>query len=143
MYVKSTYVQMDGVLNSELCDQEGCDGDNPSGGIEHSQVHVSIDKEGKLVKANQVHHYLHRADSLACMCFYDFCRCVELHTKARSKQTMNTHETHFGVMRRHALKPGHPLHTTHELVEHTDELHMDRELVPRVIGMSIPHSNNK
>jgi len=144
-YVKGMYIQANGA-SSESCDQEGHDGigsDNSNGEIEHSQICVSTDKEGKLVEANQVHHYLHRADSLAHMCFYDFCRCVELHTKDRSKQTKNTHETCLGVMRRHALKPDHLLHTTHDLVKHTDELHMDHELVPRVIGMSMPCSNNK
>lgn len=46
---------------------------------------------------------------------------------------------------RHKLKPAHPLHATHELVEHADDLRGDKNhnLVPRVIGTSIPCSNNK
>ena len=116
--------------------------DNDSNGIE---VRISTDKEGKLVEANQIHHYLYRADTLVNMNFYDFCRCVRLQTKTRSKHTKHTHETRLGVLKRHGLKPAHPLHATHELVEHVDDLRgdMNRVLVPRVIGTSIPRSNNK
>lgn len=141
-YVKNTFIGTGGMKSDMLSTPE--DSDNNDDGIEQSQICVSTDKEGNLVDVNQIHHYLHCDDSPVHMNFYDFCRCIKLQTKARSKRTKNTHATRLGVLQRYALKPGHPLHATHELIKHTDALrHMDRELVPLVIGMSIPLSNNK
>lgn len=79
------------------------------------------------------------------MNFYDFCRCVELQPKSKRLKLKNTHESRLGVRQRHGLKAGHPLHTTHELLEHTNEDRgeMRRELVPRVVGMSIPRSSHE
>ena len=59
------------------------------------------------------------------------------------RQPLNTPETRLGVMERHILQSPHPLHDTHVLVQHT---HTARgkginELVPRVIGTSIPCQN--
>jgi hypothetical protein len=59
-------------------------------------------------------------------------------------QKKNTYETRLGVYRRHPSKNSHPSSETHELVEHTNAERGDghRELVPRVIGISIPRSSD-
>lgn len=134
-----------GTLSKNYQTSVGHHSDEGDSEVECSEIRISTDKEGNLRETNQVHHYLYCADTLASMNFYSFCQCIRLQTKARSKKLKNTHETRLGVMRRHALKPAHLLHATHELVEHVDELRGDtnRILVPRVVGTSIPHSNNK
>jgi hypothetical protein len=113
---------------------------------EQELVHLRIatDKEGNLVEANQIHHYIYRAESLSDMSFYDFCRCVRIEKISKSAKNKNTYATRLGVYRRHPLKNGHPSSETHELVEHTNEECGDgyKELVPRVIGMSIPRSSD-
>ncbi|KAG1733088.1 hypothetical protein EDD22DRAFT_960256 [Suillus occidentalis] len=112
--------------------------------MEDVRVRVAMDKHGQIVDCNQVHHYLFRASSLDDMCFYDFCHCVWLQTKARSKDVKNTFETHLGVLHQHALQDLHPLSQTHELLEHTNDARGEglHEYVPRVVGMSIPHSTD-
>ncbi|KAG1800749.1 uncharacterized protein HD556DRAFT_1438751 [Suillus plorans] len=61
-------------------------------------------------------------------------------SKAKSKDVKNMHETHLGVLQRHALMGDHPLWQTHKLLEHTNEVHGDgsRELIPCIVGMAIP-----
>jgi hypothetical protein len=78
------------------------------------------------------------------MCFYDFCCCVRFQSKTRSKETKNMHKTHLGALHRHALLDSHPLCETHELLEDTNEQCGEgtRELVPCVVGMSIPRSTH-
>lgn len=112
--------------------------------LEDVRIRVSADEHGQIVECNQIHHYLFRASSLDDMCFYDFCRCVRLQMKAKSKDIKNTHETRLGVLRRHALHDQHPLAQTHELLEHTNESRGEgtHEFVPRVVGMSIPRSTD-
>ncbi|KAG2337334.1 hypothetical protein BDR05DRAFT_1005149 [Suillus weaverae] len=89
-------------------------------------------------------HICVATDEDAGMCFYKFCCCVRLQTKARSKDVKNTHETHLGVLQRHALQDQHPLAQSHELLEHTNEARGEgaHKFVPRVVGMGIPHNTD-
>lgn len=134
--VHRTHVQSSELGSNEDSGLEGNDD------IEQSRLRIETDKEGNLVESNQLTNYLYRADVLSGMSFFDFCQCVRLESKSRSKNVKNTPETRLGVLRRHGLKPGHPLSHTHELVEHWSEERGEgvRELVPRVIGLSIPRS---
>ena len=84
-------------------------------------LRVMTDKNGNLIEANQIHHYLYCADSLEEMCFYDFCRCVRIKSMKQSKHTENGSQFRLGRYSRHLLKEGHPMSTTHVLVEHTNE----------------------
>jgi len=112
--------------------------------IEPASLKIQVDKDGKLVDSHQVHHYWYRADTLADLSFYDFCRCIRLERKSKSNRNKNTHETHSGVLRRHILKAPHPLAETHQLLEHTNEEcgELRNELVPGVVGMSIPRETS-
>lgn len=122
------------------------DGDEvvESDDIEDVRLRIATDEAGQIVECNQIHHYLHCASTLADISFYDFCRRIRFQTKAKSKEVKNTHETRLGVLRRHALMNSHPLWESHELLEHSNEERGEgsRELVPRVVGMSIPRSTN-
>ncbi|KAG1781435.1 hypothetical protein EV702DRAFT_1244556 [Suillus placidus] len=113
---------------------------------EPEEVHmrISTDLQGQLLNTNQVHNYIYRADSLADMNFYDFCRCMRVESIGRTAKIKNTYETRLGVLHRHQLKAEHPSAETHVLVEHTNEARGDgdAEIVPRIIGMSIPHKTN-
>jgi hypothetical protein len=56
--------------------------------VEHAHLCIATDKDGNLVEANQIHHYLYCADSLCHMNFYDFCRCVRLESVKKSANIM-------------------------------------------------------
>ena len=120
---------------------EDSDGD---GECEDVSLRIMLDRDGTLREANQVVDYLYRGETLRCMAFYDFCRCVKLE-KMSTCQTKNTADTRLGVLRRHKLKQGHPSAATHRLVEHMNELRGEGAnlLVPRVVGMSIPCKSDK
>jgi hypothetical protein len=102
------------------------------------QMRISTDKDRCLIEANQVQHYVLRGDSLKDMSYYDFCRCVRIERKSQSAKIKNLDDPR--VFQRHQLISEHPLFETHELVEHTNMArgHGHSELVPRVVGMSIP-----
>ena len=112
--------------------------------VEEIPLKIVTDDSGELINTHQVDHYWHRSDTLGHMTFYDFCRCIRIEKKSRSSKIKNTHETRLGVLRRHSLKPSHPLHETHQLIEHTNEERGEgyHELVPRVVGMSIPRETS-
>ncbi|KAG1734452.1 uncharacterized protein EDB91DRAFT_1250974 [Suillus paluster] len=133
-YVHEQYIRCDTMTPDDHDDDE----------VEQVQLQIATDKDGKLVEANQIHHYLYCSDALAQMSFYDFCHCVCVETIKSSARMKNTHETRLGVYRRHALKPGHPAHETHELQEHTNEQRGDgyQEFIPRVVGCSIPRRSD-
>ena len=112
--------------------------------VEQLPLKIVTNESGELVDTHQVHHYWYRSESLEHMSFYDFCRCIRIEKKSRTCHVKNTHETRLGVLQRHSLKSSHPLHETHHLIEHTNE---DRgeghhELVPRIVGMSIPRETS-
>ena len=123
-FVRETY--QDGQRNQVLDDPDDEE-------TELTHLRVMTDRKGNLIKANQVHHYFYRGDSLTDMCFYEFCRCVRIEQMKHAKDRVGTY-------RRHLLKEGHPLSATHVLVEHTNEERGDivQKLVPHVIGASIP-----
>ncbi|KAG9310750.1 hypothetical protein JVU11DRAFT_9357 [Chiua virens] len=128
-YVKDKYLSPEtNDASSESVFQNGED-------IEQPRLRISTNREGELVETNQLHHYLYRSDALSHMSFYEFGRCVELQPKSQSRRIKHTHETRLS----------HPLHATHELLEHTNESRGDvaRELVPRIVGTSIPRSTHK
>jgi hypothetical protein len=111
---------------------------------EDISLKIALNRDGSLREANQVVDYLYRDQTLSSMVFYDFCRCVKLE-KMSASRTKNTADTRLGVLKRHDLKQGHPLATTHRLVEHTSELRGEGTnlLVPRAVGMSIPRKSDK
>jgi len=108
--------------------------------IEQTALLITTNKAGKIQETNQFHDYFFRSDSLAAMNFYDFCHCVRRESKTKDDRIINTPETRLGVLTHHSLKPGHPLSETHQLIEHTNETCGEGivELIPRVVGMSIP-----
>ena len=111
---------------------------------EETSLKIALNRDGTLRETNQVVDYLYRSETLRPMAFYDFCRCVRLE-KISTSQTKNTADTRLGVLRRHDLKQGHPLATTHRLVQHASEVRGEATnlLVPRVVGMSIPRKSDK
>ena len=122
------------------------DGQDDHGDAEREEISLKIvvNKDGTLHETNQVIDYLYRGETLRLMAFYDFCRCVRLE-KISTTKTKNTADVRLGVLRRHVLKHGHPLATSHRLVEHTNEVRGEGTnlLVPRVVGMSIPRRSDK
>jgi len=110
--------------------------------LEDVHLRIATDREGRVVESNQVHHYVFRGDSLSDMSFYDFSRCIRIERKGPSSDTGIPRR--LGAYRRHSLTAAHPLWQSHELVEHTNLSRGDgyRELVPRVVGMSIPRSSD-
>lgn len=120
------------------------DSDDSDDETEHPRVRLTVTEHSEIVQADQVHHYIYRADTLSHLCFYDFVRYVRMETKARDKRTKNTHETRLGVFKHHILKDEHPLSRTHILIEHTDFSCGDgaNEYVPRIVGCSIPRKTN-
>jgi hypothetical protein len=123
-----------------VCQEEAECANEEDEEIEPTSLRIEVDKEGKLVESHQIHHYWFRSDTLAHLTFYDFCRSIRLEPKSKSEQNKNTHETRVGVLRRHTLKDPNPLAETHHLLEHTNEERRESrsELVPRIVGMSIP-----
>jgi hypothetical protein len=113
--------------------------------IEQIPLKIVTNNSGQIIDTHQVHHYLHRSDSLVHMSFYNFCRCIRIEKKSLSSHIKNTHETRLGVLQRHTLKSSHPLHETHHLIEHTNESRGEghHKLVPRVVGMSIPRESSE
>ena len=137
--------ESDGGIDEDCESDADADEDN-YGDREREDVSLKIvlNRDGTLREANQVVDYLYRGETLCSMAFYDFCRCVRLE-KTSASQTKNTADTRLGVLKRHELKDGHPLATTHRLVEHTSELRGEGTnlLIPRVVGMSIPRKSDK
>jgi hypothetical protein len=107
-------------------------------------IHITTDNQGLLLEANQVYHYVHCAEILSHMNFYEFCHCVCLKSISKNAKIKNTFETRLSVLCRHQLLSGHPYCETHVLVEHTNLERGDSavEHVHRVIGMSIPWPTN-
>jgi len=112
--------------------------------IEQLPSKIITDNHGELIDTNQIHHYWHRDDTLSHMCFYDFCRFVRIEKKSHRSNVKNTSQTRLGVLERHKLKSSHPLHETHHLIKHTNEIRGDGHglLVPRIVGMSIPRETS-
>jgi hypothetical protein len=73
----------------------GHDNEEPEG---VHMMRITTDSEGQLLEANQVHHYIHHADTLSDMNFYDFCCCVRLEPISKSAKLKNTFETRLGVL---------------------------------------------
>lgn len=88
-----------GATGEPTDDDEECD-EEP----EQVNFRIATDKQGNVVGSNQVHNYLYQSLSLDDMSFYDFCSCVRLQSKARSKNLKNTPESCLGVLHRHELK---------------------------------------
>lgn len=122
---------------------ENCESDSDED-IEPIPVRIVTDHNGALIEATQVHHYWFRSEELQDMSFYDFCCFVRLEKKTKYQKLANDHKTRLGVLQRHGFLAGHPLIKTHNLVEHTNLARGDRspELVPRIIGMSIPRESS-
>jgi len=113
--------------------------------IEPLPLRIQKNSKGDLINTHQLQHYLYRDDSLAQMSFFDFCQCIRLELRSKSERNKNTHETRLGVLRRHKIQKPHPLSDSHTLVEHWNEEYGigHNELVPRVVGMSIPRETSK
>ncbi|PPQ75766.1 hypothetical protein CVT24_002642 [Panaeolus cyanescens] len=124
-------------LDTTLSQSTETEDSNP---IEPIPLRLQTDESGYLKDMHQVHHYLYRESTLSEMCFYDFCQRIRIEKKSKSGQLKNTHETRLGVLRRHGLVEPHSMRSTHHLVEHYNKERGEgtHELIPRVIGMSIP-----
>jgi hypothetical protein len=107
--------------------------------VEQPYLRIQMDQHGMLVCKNQVADYWYRPPALADMTFYEFARCVSLENKNKVKNH-KTDGNHLNTLTRHALHENHPLHSTHQLVEHTNEKQGECQttLVPRVVGSYIP-----
>ena len=90
--------------------------------VEQHSTRILTDNNGNLIDTNQVHHYWHHNDTLSDMSFYDFCCFIKIEKKSQRSNVKNTSQTHLGVLEHHALKSTHPLHETHHLIEHTNEI---------------------
>ena len=95
--------------------------------VEQPYLRIQTDHHGKLVCKNQVTDYWYRPPALADMTFYEFARCISLENKKTDGNHLNAHA-------RHILHENHPLHSTHQLVKHTNEKRGECQtrLVPRV-----------
>ena len=117
--------------------------------FEPAALGIQTDHHGKLLMGNQFLEYLYRSDLVKDFNFYEFCRLFRLE-KIKHPTSKVDHgcpvdiQTHLSKYTRYPLKTGHPLHMTHQLVQHTNESigHNYSKLVPRVIGTSIPRSNS-
>ena len=136
-FVKST-------LTSNITDNSIENRDHDDEEVEQQFTKILTDNTGNLIDTNQVHHYWHCNDTLLDMSFYDFCRFVKIERKSQRSNVKNTSQTRLGVLERHALKSTHPLHETHHLIEYTNKIRGKghHQLVPRVVGMSIPRETS-
>lgn len=86
-------------------------------------------------------NYWFHDEALLHMNFYDFTRCI---TSAIKKKPSPDNER-MGIQKKYSLLPNHPLAKTHYLVQHSDDScsQYGKQLVPRVIGTTIPCQNDK
>lgn len=103
--------------------------------VEAMPLQIQVNKEGALLKYTQIDNYIYRDYNLDDVSFYEFVRCFRIEEKT-SDATYKRLETY----NRYSLLFPHPLHATHQIIEHTNvEHHITRQgLVLGVIGMSIP-----
>jgi hypothetical protein len=108
--------------------------------VEQPYLRIQTDQHGTLVCKNQVTDYWYRPPALADMTFYEFAHCVSLENENKNKNK-KTDGNHLNAHARHMLHDNHPLHSTHQLVEHTNEKRGECQtrLIPRVVGSYIPH----
>lgn len=134
--------------------------------VEPSSLPVFLNRNGKAQIIDQVLDYIHRGDGLAHMCFYDFVRFVKKVPIGKSDADVLVSENfdeddemavpnldsrdddegdRNGRKPRHSFMPSHPQHETHELMQKSDEsvLFEGRELIPRVVGCSIPRPSKE
>lgn len=107
---------------------------------EPTYVRIQLNNNGDLVDCNQVHDYLYRSNELQHLNFYDFARCIRCEKKSDKSDHNNTR----WLLKCHKLQPPHALHSTHRLVQHTDEnvINPSKVLIPRIIGCAIPRSTS-
>jgi hypothetical protein len=98
---------------------------------------VRLTKDGTLSYfSHQVHDYVYRDEKLRGVNFYDFVRCYQKvllsHSGGQYKET--------GSLPRFNLVRPHPQAPSHLLLQQIDPsaFHPTRELVPRIVGCSIP-----
>ena len=107
------------------------------------RLQIYSDNAGKLIKANQVDHYIYRDKKLKDVCFYDFIWRFKL-TKKTDIAVKDTENVRLGTYPRYELQYPHPQYQTHVLVEHTTKIGKDNTnlCIPRVIGISIPRHDS-
>ena len=95
-------------------------------------VRITKDSQGQLYQCNQVQDYVYRSCDLLSVNFYDFVRCYR---KEKATQIPSS-----GKHRRFKFEQDHADAETHVLIEiiNPHEAHPIQEIVPLVIGSSIP-----
>jgi hypothetical protein len=81
--------------DEEPIEEEDAHIENPNDEDELEDVHIRVatNEDSQVVECNQIHHYIYCLQLLADMCFYEVCCCVQLQTKAQSKDIKNTYGT--------------------------------------------------
>jgi len=104
--------------------------------VEPEWLKVSMDDEGILYTSTQVDAYLHQNMQLKDVCFYDFVRCF--------KKVRKTHYKEQGYYKCFTFTSSYHECESHILIQIIDpsQTPPDKEIIPRVIGTSIPHKDS-
>lgn len=142
MYVKQNTNNVNVHNQLTFADEDADTSDNDNDEVEPMTLRIHVDKEGKLLKHTQIDNYIYRDHNLDHISFYEFVCCFSI--EKQGKQHPDQLPKRLGTYNRYRLLFPHPLHDTHQIVQHTDhQHHITRQtLVPRVIGMSIPCPTN-
>ena len=113
------------------------DGDGDGGDDDDGATQVRLTKDGTpSFQSDQAHDYLHRDELLEDICFYDYVRCYKkvLSVKAGGRVKED------GNYPRFRLCTPHPQAQSHLLLQMIDPdwARPNKEIVPRVVGCSIP-----
>ena len=115
------------------------DDDGPGNNELDATAHVCLTKDGlPSFSSDQIHDYVYRDAGLSNVhvCFYDFVHCYK---KVRLCNSTG-HFKQEGHLSRHCLQAPHPQAQTHFLIQMIEPAlnRPAREIVPRVLGCSIP-----
>jgi hypothetical protein len=124
-------IKMHDVIDTDICSNEEDE-------LQPMHLCIHVNNDGSLSKHTQIDNYIYRDHNLNHVSFYEFVQCfrIEKQGKQRPNQASKRLETYV----RYELLFPHPLHGTHQIVQHTDDQHYitRQSLVPAVIGMSVP-----
>ena len=112
--------------------------------FEPVKLHLSVDRSGRLIEANQIDNYYYRDSKLHGVCFYDFIWHFRVEKKSNI-MLKDTDELRLGTYPRYELQYPHPQYQTHVLIDHSIKIGKDNSnlAIPRIIGMSVPRLGDK
>src|SRR5260370_1820200 len=120
---------------SDIDDSDRHEGVDGTGNFEPEHIKVNRGKDGQFYQCSQLDDYLYHDKLLAHVPFYDFIGHIRKERKGGSFKEED------GQYRRFFFLQQHKEHHSHMILETIREsnVHPKYEVVPRVVGSSIPH----